>query len=599
MTSRIIYNNNPDQKLPNDIQQIVEVLDKKIPADWDIYAQPFLNNLKPDIVLLNEKKGIHIIECKSIISESFRRLKFIREEIKYLYCPRIALSENLETHKFPTIYSSHADLSLTSIELDLIIKNIKYHPIDFTSIASDSIEKNFKELLPLLFAEGDFNFSPQYAQDLRGWLRCSDFKIDYHEPLPMLDKTQQALVDRSTKQLLIKGSAGSGKTLVLALKAAKAISLGKKVLFLTFNLTLMNYIHSLTQRSLHSIDTELGLYEIKNFHSFARDFLHREGWGTLLHNLFADLDDNSTAEDLMLSIDYAEQDKKKDEIFTIKIPSLMKDCIDENLIRDKDKYDLILIDEGQDFHPKWLECTKEFLRDDGQLAFAYDFSQDIYKKQSAWPHNTFIGSGFEGRPNTLKKSYRLPSSYIPKIQNFHNTFLKSDESDINAQDIPEAHVQQTLNLEKCIYSWSQVDVSENHKKCVEVVLSNAPQEVDNFTYSNLLFLFMTKDAGRQIVKSIKEHGISVTETTHHIKRIERAQKLSFDLLNDPVKATTIHSAKGLESPLIVMQILKGASPAEVYTGLTRLRVSTNNECSIFVICSDPKYAEYGKTWDQK
>ena len=57
MTSRIIYNNNPDQKLPNDIQQIVDVLDKKIPADWDIYAQPFLNNLKPDIVLLNEKKG--------------------------------------------------------------------------------------------------------------------------------------------------------------------------------------------------------------------------------------------------------------------------------------------------------------------------------------------------------------------------------------------------------------------------------------------------------------------------------------------------------------------------------------------------------------
>lgn len=602
--NRVIHNNNVTQKIPKNIIKIVEFLDENIPVDWDIYIQPFLNNLKPDIVLLNETKGIHIIECKSIIGDSFRRLKFISREIKYLYCPRIALSEDPNDIKFPAIYKSHADLSLTSKELDIAVKKIKYHPKNFTTISSDLMKNDLKEIFPLMFAEGKFNFSPKYARDLRGWLNPSDFKIDYHEPLPMLDKAQQALVERTTKQFLVKGSAGSGKTLVLAFKAAQAASLGKKVLFVTFNLTLMNYVRSLIQRSLNSIASESGLYEIKNFHSFANTFLYAEGWGTPLDNLYAELKGESSTDDPMIEMDhpalhhlYQERNNKQDEIFTIKIPNLMKQCIDENKIRDRDKYDLILIDEGQDFHPKWLECTKEFLREGGQLAFAYDFSQDIYKKKSAWPDNTFVGSGFKGKPNTLKKSYRLPSSYIPKIKSFHKTFLEGDTSNMNSQDIPEEHIQPALNLEKCIYSWNQVEESENDKKCMEAILKNAPLEVDSFSYSNLLFLFMTKDAGRSIVNGLKEHGISVTETINPIKRKERAQKQAFDLLNDPVKATTIHSAKGLESPLIVMKILEGAKPAEVYTGLTRLKMSTNNECSIFVICSDPKYADYGKSWE--
>ena len=48
--------------------------------------------------------------------------------------------------------------------------------------------------------------------------------------------------------------------------------------------------------------------------------------------------------------------------------------------------------------------------------------------------------------------------------------------------------------------------------------------------------------------------------------------------------------------MLIVQIQTGAKIAHVYTALTRLRMGANNQCSIIVVCSDPKYADYGKSW---
>ena len=64
----------------------------------------------------------------------------------------------------------------------------------------------------------------------------------------------------------------------------------------------------------------------------------------------------------------------------------------------------------------------------------------------------------------------------------------------------------------------------------------------------------------------------------------------------PVKATTIASAKGLESSCIVLQISNNTDPKKVYTSLTRLKMGFNSECSIYVICSDPRYKKFGESW---
>src|SRR4051812_7345150 len=43
---------------------VFEFFDKHLALEWEIYLQPHLNGLRPDIVLLNPKVGIAVFEIK-------------------------------------------------------------------------------------------------------------------------------------------------------------------------------------------------------------------------------------------------------------------------------------------------------------------------------------------------------------------------------------------------------------------------------------------------------------------------------------------------------------------------------------------------------
>ena len=44
--------------------RVLDVLDDKLPPEWEIYLQPHFNGLKPDFVLLEPNVGIGVIEVK-------------------------------------------------------------------------------------------------------------------------------------------------------------------------------------------------------------------------------------------------------------------------------------------------------------------------------------------------------------------------------------------------------------------------------------------------------------------------------------------------------------------------------------------------------
>lgn len=62
--------------------------------------------------------------------------------------------------------------------------------------------------------------------------------------------------------------AGSGKTLLIAQKAAQIASENKKVLIVTFNKTLVTYIKSNTEKA--SVVFDWNNIEITHFHGFAK-----------------------------------------------------------------------------------------------------------------------------------------------------------------------------------------------------------------------------------------------------------------------------------------------------------------------------------------
>ena len=80
------------------------------------------------------------------------------------------------------------------------------------------------------------------------WLKEPSISAEQREPLK-LNSQQEKFVNTRTNSgyRRIKGSAGSGKTVVLAAKAAKLFE-GKKVLVITFNITLLHYIQDLAVR---------------------------------------------------------------------------------------------------------------------------------------------------------------------------------------------------------------------------------------------------------------------------------------------------------------------------------------------------------------
>ena len=45
-------------------RMVVDLFHAELPEDWEIYIQPHLNGLRPDIVLLNPKVGIAVFEVK-------------------------------------------------------------------------------------------------------------------------------------------------------------------------------------------------------------------------------------------------------------------------------------------------------------------------------------------------------------------------------------------------------------------------------------------------------------------------------------------------------------------------------------------------------
>ncbi len=147
---------------------------------------------------------------------------------------------------------------------------------------------------------------------------------------------------------LIAGCAGSGKTLLAAEKARQLSADGKRVLFTCYNKSLAEWL---------TVTYDYENVTFQHFHSLASSVAKEAGkpipWMT----------------DLGLSAS---------EYWGEYVPTAMFDAAAE--LKDKDKYDAIIVDEGQDFLGTYWEPIQMLLKepDDGTLYIFYDDSQRLY-----------------------------------------------------------------------------------------------------------------------------------------------------------------------------------------------------------------------------
>lgn len=582
-------------------------------SNWEIYIQPHMNGYRPDFVLLNPKVGICVVEVKdwdlSAMDYSYdttrggapklqailgyeklylskqdpiSKIQTYKDAISSIFCPR------LDKAAFGCITGIVAFPFAERSKIETILNPAREYyghlnyPNKNTLLTQNEIslgEKSIRKVLQVAFLNEDLKFSVSHAIDIRHWLVEPEFSREQRVPLlSILDQRQKELVETrtGTRFRKVRGSAGCGKSLVLAARAANLAGEGKRVLLVTFNITLVNYLNDFVNRVDRSRKVRNNI-EAWNFHS----------WCKLLAQKVGCLDD------------YAEllANTERSELFK---DSLALSALNwGRMLETADRYDAILVDEGQDFQRSWWIALRAALKPDGEMLLAADRSQNIYGIEN-WVDGDNTGTGLSSRWYELPISYRMPEPLIDLTAEFAKSFLSPDDA------IPPVSATRGLNLTMDTLSWVQCDKGKEIEGCLAAIQAILNLKVRFVSTPDLTIVVDDANIGWCLIGELWEKfKIRAIHTfgnpnagASEREQESRGKKLAFFKGDARAKITTIQSFKGWESSVIVLCISKARTFEDcslAYTGMTRLKALSDGAV-MTVVSSATELTEFGKGW---
>ena len=598
-------------------RRLLDVLLAGLPAGWEIYMQPHLNGMKPDFVLLNPDVGIGVFEVKDwdlgampfrwerglnrnghLLMRQNRDGKWFRSEnplekilfykwqLLDLYAPSLR-KKGSQGKEGAAVTAGIVFANASRADVQKFLGDIlpdteqgrfpQYNPI----ISRDDLEAGVMgQIFPESSRARSVFMNADAARDLRAWLVEPEHIRSQRQPLP-LDARQREIVESrtATGYRRIRGPAGSGKTHVLAAKAARLASEGRRVLLVSYNITLINYIRDLIVRAGLPKTGLLNFVDRYNFHEWCKWICNEHGYGDEYKSLWSD----GNSGDAVLRGD--------------RLPALAKRVVEEARARGETKgvaYDAVLVDEGQDFELSWWQAVTSTVDNDSDRLLVADMTQDVYETAEAWTDEAMSGAGFRGPWTELKTAYRLPPQLVPYVRDFAERYLPSE-----TLNLPEA---QQLELGTDVkLRWIQVGPEDDFVTVAAQAVVGMPVVTDPepVAFSDVVLVVDQRWTGLRIVDELEARGIRV-EHTFDIRNHEgRAAKRKFFMGRERVKGTTIHSFKGWEARYLVVcvsQANRQKDLAALYVALTRLKATEFGGSYLTVVCSEPRLAEYGATW---
>ena len=383
------------QPLTNGERALARLFYRKLPPKWEMYLQPHLNGLRPDFVLLNPEVGIAVFEVKDwdldavryivgndhhgrqtlsgekdgvqfrVKDNPVRQVNRYKRHIFELYCPRLAARAGFAAITAGVVMPYADDQRAFALLAPFVDSAYPmYQPVSGRdAVASGDLATIFPEA----FRVGSKIMSEQLAADLRGWLVEPDVSGEQRRTLidELAPNQRQLAADRTASGFRrIKGPAGSGKSVVLAARAAKLADEGKRVLVVSFNITLRNYLRDLVVRGVKESGATANV-ELTHFHGWCRDMCENAGWEERWTKLFASLpiiDGGVGGNRSRFVIEQRVQRQR--EIDTLLLPALVVAAVEET---GGARYDAILVDEGQDFQPTWWNALRQALNAGGEM----------------------------------------------------------------------------------------------------------------------------------------------------------------------------------------------------------------------------------------
>ncbi len=372
---------------------LLNFLYRALDDTYEVYFNPYLNGDRPDVIVMRKGYGVMIIEVKDWNLDNF----CLNEKRKWVYSPNGAVVKSPLDQVFrykKNLYDLHIkDLLKLKIQdfkhfnivscaiyfhnasqqelKDMLVHKYKddkkyqtflRYNIDFIGkddLMEDSFEKILKKRYMIANNPSSYfddilygNFSRLLSPPLH--MRSEGVPYAYSEK-------QQEIIYSTRLEQRVRGVFGSGKTTVLAARAVQAYKRAltrnnnPRILILTFNITLKNFIHDKLNRVDETFPMEN--FIIINYHQFINAELNNL-------NIVIDVPEDCPAEkvgEYLESNYYANVtlfEKHKDNIR---------------------QYDAVLIDEIQDYSRAWMDIIKKYFRDpQGDYVLFGDVKQNIY-----------------------------------------------------------------------------------------------------------------------------------------------------------------------------------------------------------------------------
>ncbi|WP_019627828.1 hypothetical protein [Thioalkalivibrio sp. AKL10] len=590
----------------------LEVLAENLGSRWEIYIQPHLNGLRPDFVLLNEEVGIVVVEVKDwdldrleyFYREDSRRdrptlcatdgartfsksrddpiikLQEYKRAVFDLFCPRLP-----DQHGFSAVGTLLVMAKASTAQAEALFEPALQAAKALQSASGNKIvgrdrldAQRIERIVPNARAHRNQEMQPVFAEDLRRWLTEPEVSREQRRNIEKsLDSRQKQVIYSPPAQRFrkIRGPAGSGKTLVVAGRAASLIAAGaQRVLIVCYNITLINFLlDSVVRFGGGSMREKV---EAWNFHYWCKLIALRTGQISDYDALWRNGDGEQILQALLA------------ERASIWASQLGPD----------EQYDAILVDEGQDFSLGWWKALRGSLKPGGEMLLAADHAQNLYGTDLSWlaEGENRAGSGLASTWYTLSGSHRLPGKLQDICSEFIGRYLPEWLALAPTRGADASSEQTHLAIDAL--QWNQVSPKRRVERAVADIL--APQR--SHPWADLAVLVQNIEDGRKIVDELRAHGVRCIHTfpdentaEEDASRSARRRKLAFYKGDARVKVTTIRSFKGWESSAVILVISRANTQwalSEVYVGMSRILVSPNG-WSLSVICSAPELEAFG------
>jgi hypothetical protein len=395
---------------------LLNYLNNNLDNTFEVFFNPFLNGDRPDIIIMRKGHGIMIIEVKDWKFPNYylddRRKWRLKQNHAYLKSPldqvlqykeniynlhiENLLEKKIKNFKYWTIVccaiyfhneteNSIKDFLITPYEQDRKYLNFLKHNIDF--LGKDNLNKiDFNKLLRKRYMYADqasFFFSNDLYDSFKRFLKPVQHTKDEGVAINYSPKQKELIVSKARDQR-IKGVVGSGKTSVMAARAVNAyLRTHDKVLLLTYNITLKNYIHDKISKVRE--DFSWDNFYINNYHNFLTAELNNLGIQITVPEAF-----NTWTQ------------VEKSNFFEKEYYSNLKLFEERKL--EIHRYKTILIDEIQDYKRPWMDIIKNyFLEPGGEYVLFGDEKQNIYDNEL---ENKDIKTNVQQRPSEMKDCFR-------------------------------------------------------------------------------------------------------------------------------------------------------------------------------------------------